>query len=172
LSDISRRIKGPLSTHLFTGICTYLFCTKRERTDREAAKTIGGVVAFVARRNVMTRVTLKLAVKPSVATTTPSTSVVTPEKAEADPSPGTTGQSPQNAFLNAIRKQRTPVRVYLVNGVALEGVVDSYDQFTLILKREGPSGHNLVFKHAISTIAPISSEPKRAFVTSSADPDS
>ena len=59
----------------------------------------------------------------------------------------------QEVFLNAIRKEKKPVTVFLVNGVKLQGIVSWFDNFSLLLKRE--SHVQLVYKHAISTIMPI-----------------
>jgi host factor-I protein len=61
-------------------------------------------------------------------------------------------QNLQDAFLNAVRKSRTPLMIYLINGVKLQGVVTWFDNFCLLLRREGQI--QLVYKHAISTIAP------------------
>ena len=61
------------------------------------------------------------------------------------------GHSLQDPFLNALRKERIPVSVFLVNGIKLQGQVESFDQFVLLLKN---SVSQLVYKHAISTIVP------------------
>ncbi len=61
------------------------------------------------------------------------------------------GQSLQDPFLNALRKERVPVSIYLVNGIKLQGQVDSFDQFVVLLKN---SVSQMVYKHAISTIVP------------------
>jgi host factor-I protein len=61
------------------------------------------------------------------------------------------GHSLQDPFLNALRKERIPVSIYLVNGIKLQGQVESFDQFVLLLKN---SVSQLVYKHAISTIVP------------------
>ncbi|MFQ5660145.1 MAG: RNA chaperone Hfq [Gammaproteobacteria bacterium] len=61
------------------------------------------------------------------------------------------GHSLQDPFLNTLRKERIPVSVYLVNGIKLQGQVESFDQFVLLLKN---SVSQLVYKHAISTIVP------------------
>ena len=61
------------------------------------------------------------------------------------------GQSLQDPFLNVLRKEKIPVSVYLVNGIKLQGHVDSFDQFVLLLKN---SVSQMVYKHAISTIVP------------------
>ena len=61
------------------------------------------------------------------------------------------GQSLQDPFLNALRKDRVPVSVYLVNGIKLQGQVESFDQFVILLKN---SVSQMVYKHAISTVVP------------------
>ncbi len=58
----------------------------------------------------------------------------------------------QDTFLNHIRKQKTPVTIFLVNGIKLQGVVTWFDNFCVLLRRDGQS--QLVYKHAISTIMP------------------
>ncbi|WP_294948879.1 RNA chaperone Hfq [Sulfurivirga sp.] len=62
----------------------------------------------------------------------------------------------QDPYLNALRKERIPLSIYLVNGVKLQGRIDSFDQFVVILKSNVTQ---MVYKHAISTIVP-SREPK------------
>lgn len=61
------------------------------------------------------------------------------------------GQTLQEPFLNALRKEKVPVSIYLVNGIKLQGQVDSFDQFVVLLKN---SVNQMVYKHAISTIVP------------------
>ena len=61
------------------------------------------------------------------------------------------GHTLQDPFLNALRKERVPVSIYLVNGIKLQGQVESFDQFVVLLKN---SVNQLVYKHAISTIVP------------------
>ena len=61
-------------------------------------------------------------------------------------------QNVQDVFLNFIRKQKTPVTVFLVNGVKLQGIVTWFDNFSVLLRRDGHT--QLVYKHAISTIMP------------------
>jgi host factor-I protein len=61
-------------------------------------------------------------------------------------------QNVQDVFLNYIRKNKTPVTVFLVNGVKLQGIVTSFDNFSVLLRRDGHT--QLVYKHAISTIMP------------------
>ncbi|OGT65778.1 MAG: RNA chaperone Hfq [Gammaproteobacteria bacterium RIFCSPLOWO2_02_FULL_47_50] len=62
------------------------------------------------------------------------------------------GHTLQDPFLNALRKERVPVSIYLVNGIKLQGQVESFDQFVVLLKN---SVSQLVYKHAISTIVPV-----------------
>ena len=59
----------------------------------------------------------------------------------------------QDNFLNQIRKENIPVIIYLANGFQLRGAVKGFDNFTVILENDGK--HQLVYKHAISTITPI-----------------
>jgi host factor-I protein len=61
------------------------------------------------------------------------------------------GQNLQDPFLNALRKEHVPVSIYLVNGIKLQGKVDSFDQYVIILKN---TVSQMVYKHAISTIVP------------------
>ena len=61
-------------------------------------------------------------------------------------------QNLQDTFLNAVRKSKTPLTIFLVNGVKLQGVVSWFDNFCVLLRRDGHS--QLVYKHAISTIMP------------------
>ncbi len=87
-------------------------------------------------------------------------------KAKADPAPaaetapaavvpgptGGKGQNLQDLFLNHLRKNKTPVTMFLVKGVKLQGIVTWFDNFSILLRRDGQS--QLVYKHAISTIMP------------------
>lgn len=61
-------------------------------------------------------------------------------------------QNVQDVFLNHVRKSKTPVTVFLVNGVKLQGVITWFDNFSVLLRRDGQS--QLIYKHAISTIMP------------------
>ena len=61
------------------------------------------------------------------------------------------GQNLQDNFLNTLRKEHTPVSIFLVNGIKLQGKVDSFDQYVIMLKN---SVSQMVYKHAISTIVP------------------
>ena len=64
------------------------------------------------------------------------------------------GQTLQEPFLNALRKEKVGVSIYLVNGIKLQGQIDSFDQFVIVLKN---SVNQMVYKHAISTIVPAKS---------------
>ena len=61
-------------------------------------------------------------------------------------------QNLQDAFLNQVRKEKNSVKVFLINGVKLQGVITWFDNFCILLRRDGQS--QLVYKHAISTIMP------------------
>ncbi len=61
------------------------------------------------------------------------------------------GQNLQDNFLNALRKEHIPVSIFLVNGIKLQGKVDSFDQYVVMLKN---TSSQMVYKHAISTIVP------------------
>ena len=61
-------------------------------------------------------------------------------------------QNLQDTFLNAVRRSKTPLTIFLVNGVKLQGVVSWFDSFCVLLRRDGQA--QLVYKHAISTIMP------------------
>ena len=78
------------------------------------------------------------------------------------------GQTLQEPFLNLLRKERIPVSIYLVNGIKLQGQVESFDQFVVLLKN---SVSQMVYKHAISTIVPA--RPVRLLeISSESDSDS
>jgi host factor-I protein len=62
-------------------------------------------------------------------------------------------QNLQDVFLNHVRKNKTPVTVFLVNGVKLQGIITWFDNFCVLLRRDGHS--QLVYKHAISTVMPV-----------------
>ena len=74
-------------------------------------------------------------------------------------------QNLQDVFLNSFRKSKNPLTIFLVNGVKLTGVVTSFDNFCVLLRRDGHS--QLVYKHAISTIMP--SQPVQLYDTDDAD---
>ncbi len=61
------------------------------------------------------------------------------------------GQSLQEPYLNALRKERVPVSIYLVNGIKLQGQIDSFDQFVILLRN---AVSQMIYKHAVSTIVP------------------
>lgn len=61
-------------------------------------------------------------------------------------------QNVQDVFLNHVRKEKTPVTVFLVNGVKLQGFISGFDNFSVLLRRDGHI--QLVYKHAISTVMP------------------
>lgn len=64
------------------------------------------------------------------------------------------GHSLQDPFLNALRKERIPVSIYLVSGIKLQGQIESFDQFVILLKN---AVNQMVYKHAISTVVPARS---------------
>lgn len=78
--------------------------------------------------------------------------------------PAEKSQNVQDVFLNHIRKQKNSVTIFLVNGVKLQGIVTWFDNFSVLLRRDGHT--QLVYKHAISTIMP--SSPVQLFDPSSA----
>lgn len=63
----------------------------------------------------------------------------------------TKGQSLQDSFLNALRREHVPVAIYLVNGIKLQGTIESFDQFVVLLRN---AVSQIVYKHAISTVVP------------------
>ena len=76
-------------------------------------------------------------------------------------------QNLQDTFLNSVRKSKTPLTIFLVNGVKLQGVVSWFDNFCVLLRRDGQS--QLVYKRAISTIMP--SQPVQFYEPSDDDAD-
>ena len=75
----------------------------------------------------------------------------------------TKGQMLQDPFLNALRKERVQVAIYLVNGIKLQGYVDSFDQYVILLKN---TITQMVYKHAVSTIV-----PSKQVILSADEPD-
>ncbi|MFM5886065.1 MAG: RNA chaperone Hfq [Novosphingobium sp.] len=71
------------------------------------------------------------------------------------------GQNLQDQFLNLLRKNKTPVTMFLVKGVKLQGIVTWFDNFSILLRRDGQS--QLVYKHAVSTIMPSQPVDVRQF---------
>ncbi|WP_017430683.1 RNA chaperone Hfq [Vreelandella jeotgali] len=61
------------------------------------------------------------------------------------------GQSLQDPYLNILRKERIPVSIFLVNGIKLQGQIESFDQFVILLRN---TVSQMVYKHAISTVVP------------------
>jgi len=61
------------------------------------------------------------------------------------------GQSLQDPFLNALRKDRIPVSIFLVNGIKLQGQIESFDQFVILLRN---TVNQMIYKSAISTVVP------------------
>lgn len=61
------------------------------------------------------------------------------------------GQTLQDPYLNVLRKERVPVSIYLVNGIKLQGQIESFDQFVILLKN---TVSQMVYKHAVSTVVP------------------
>ena len=87
--------------------------------------------------------------------------VVEPEMAEIAAISQRKGQSLQDQFLNLLRKNKTPVTMFLVKGVKLQGIVTWFDNFSILLRRDGQS--QLVYKHAVSTIMPSTPIDARQF---------
>lgn len=81
----------------------------------------------------------------------------------AGPATGGKAQSLQDAFLNTLRRSKTPVTMFLVKGVKLQGIVTWFDNFSILLRRDGQS--QLVYKHAISTIMPANPMDAEQFHT-------
>ncbi|MFT6674292.1 MAG: host factor-I protein [Sulfitobacter sp.] len=76
----------------------------------------------------------------------------TPARKKARKTMASDRQNLQDAFLNHVRKTKVPVTIFLINGVKLQGVITWFDNFCVLLRRDGQS--QLVYKHAISTIMP------------------
>ncbi|WP_295634316.1 RNA chaperone Hfq [Novosphingobium sp.] len=119
----------------------------------------------------MTGKTLSARLKPQ-AETAPSDSdqgetgaATAPASTSAAASPGPAssgkGQNLQDAFLNLLRRNKMPVTMFLVKGVKLQGIVTWFDNFSILLRRDGQS--QLVYKHAISTIMPSAQIPVSQF---------
>jgi host factor-I protein len=78
--------------------------------------------------------------------------VPAPDSETSKPKPAARNNNLQDVFLNSLRKNKTPVTMFLVKGVKLQGIVTWFDNFSILLRRDGQS--QLVYKHAISTIMP------------------
>ena len=92
-----------------------------------------------------------LSARPKPAKPEPETKPAKPQS-KGSQAAGKGGQSLQDAFLNLLRKSKAPVTMFLVKGVKLQGIVTWFDNFSILLRRDGQS--QLVYKHAISTIMP------------------
>ena len=92
-----------------------------------------------------------LSARPRPPKAEPEKKVARSERMAAEPK-GAKVQSLQDAFLNLLRKSKAPVTMFLVKGVKLQGIVTWFDNFSILLRRDGQS--QLVYKHAISTIMP------------------
>jgi len=77
------------------------------------------------------------------------------------------GQALQDPFLNQLRKEHVPVSIFLVNGIKLQGQIESFDQFVVLLKN---SVSQMIYKHAISTVVP-NRPVKFQFIESTGSPD-
>ncbi len=76
------------------------------------------------------------------------------------------GQALQDPFLNTLRKEHVPVSFFLVNGIKLQGQIESFDQFVVLLKN---SVSQMIYKHAISTVVP--GRPVKFHIENAEDPD-
>ena len=76
------------------------------------------------------------------------------------------GQTLQDPYLNALRREKVPVSIYLVNGIKLQGQIESFDQFVVLLKN---AVSQMVYKHAISTVVPARNVKMQAGSGSSDD---
>ncbi len=79
------------------------------------------------------------------------------------------GQSLQDPFLNALRKERIPVSIFLINGIKLQGQIESFDQFVVLLRN---TVSQMVYKHAISTVVPARNIKASISTEESKDSDS
>jgi host factor-I protein len=77
--------------------------------------------------------------------------ITQPYKEKAEATMSNKGQLLQDPFLNTLRKEHIPVSIYLVNGIKLQGQIDSFDQYVVLLKN---TVTQMVYKHAISTVVP------------------
>ena len=96
-----------------------------------------------------------LSARPRAASAEPETDLAETAEAAVPVTAGTSagkGQNLQDQFLNLLRKNKTPVTMFLVKGVKLQGIVTWFDNFSILLRRDGQA--QLVYKHAISTIMP------------------
>ena len=94
-------------------------------------------------------------------TTRPRLKIADAPEAELAEANASKSQSLQDQFLNYLRKHKTPVTMFLVKGVKLQGIVTWFDNFSILLRRDGQS--QLVYKHAVSTIMPSTPIDVRQF---------
>ena len=115
--------------------------------------------------------TLSARPKPTPPAVEPTESEATPAASAPAAAPSAStggaakGQNLQDQFLNLLRKNKTPVTMFLVKGVKLQGIVTWFDNFSILLRRDGQT--QLVYKHAISTIMPSMPVDARQFATGS-----
>jgi len=111
--------------------------------------------------------TLSARPKPTPPAVEPTESEATPAASAPAAAPSAStggaakGQNLQDQFLNLLRKNKTPVTMFLVKGVKLQGIVTWFDNFSILLRRDGQT--QLVYKHAISTIMPSMPVDARQF---------
>src|SRR6202171_2421801 len=84
-------------------------------------------------------------------TTALKTSINSPTRTESGVAMSNKGQLLQDPFLNTLRKEHVPVSIYLVNGIKLQGQIESFDQYVVLLKN---TVTQMVYKHAIPTVVP------------------
>ena len=143
-------------------------------TSETAAEATPDVKEPKAPRTLTARPRLKAALPPepeapaetqAQATKAPAPRAAKPATSAAPaPAPaGKGGQNLQDQFLNHLRKNKTPVTMFLVKGVKLQGIVTWFDNFSILLRRDGQS--QLVYKHAVSTIMPSTPIDTRLFNT-------
>jgi host factor-I protein len=111
---------------------------------------------------VTTEAAVEAPVAAEAAPAVPATPAVAKAPAAKSAAPaGKGGQNLQDQFLNHLRKNKTPVTMFLVKGVKLQGIVTWFDNFSILLRRDGQS--QLVYKHAVSTIMPSTPIDTRLF---------
>ncbi len=154
-SKFGRLIGGQIADHIGGRQKTEHDMTGRTLTARPKAKASAVEADSVAEPAIGSAPAAKLTAVGSEAGNT----------AAAPPGPAANGkgQSLQDQFLNLLRKHKTPVTMFLVKGVKLQGIVTWFDNFSILLRRDGQS--QLVYKHAISTIMPSQPIDARQFLT-------
>jgi host factor-I protein len=143
--------------------------TSSTDTTSEPAAEPAAEVKTPKARTLSARPRLKAAVAPeaeAAAEAAPAPAPKPAKSAAAAPAPAPSakgGQNLQDQFLNHLRKNKTPVTMFLVKGVKLQGIVTWFDNFSILLRRDGQS--QLVYKHAVSTIMPSTPIDTRLFGT-------